>query len=57
MVGPIISSYGNDEQKKQHLPGIVDQSVRWCQGYSEPGAGSDLAALKTKAELTPDGKH
>ena len=57
MVGPIIYTYGNETQKKQHLPGIVDQSVRWCQGYSEPGAGSDLAALKTKAELTPDGKH
>lgn len=57
MVGPIIYTYGNDAQKKQHLPGIINQSVRWCQGYSEPGAGSDLAALKTKAELTPDGKH
>ncbi len=57
MVGPIIYTYGNEEQKAQHLPGIVNQSVRWCQGYSEPGAGSDLAALKTKAELTEDGKH
>src|SRR5690606_19379270 len=57
MVGPIIYTYGNEEQKAQHLPSIVDQSIRWCQGYSEPGAGSDLAALKTKAELTEDGKH
>lgn len=57
MVGPIIYSYGNEEQQKQHLPSIRDQSINWCQGYSEPGAGSDLAALKTKAELSEDGKH
>lgn len=49
MVGPVIYTFGNDEQKAQHLPGIRDGSVWWCQGYSEPGAGSDLASLKTTA--------
>ncbi|MEO0439622.1 MAG: acyl-CoA dehydrogenase family protein [Pseudomonadota bacterium] len=49
MVGPVIYTFGNDEQKEQHLPGIKDGSVWWCQGYSEPGAGSDLASLKTTA--------
>ncbi|SIN59804.1 hypothetical protein SAMN02745824_0341 [Parasphingorhabdus marina DSM 22363] len=49
MVGPVIYTFGNDEQKEQHLPGIRDGSVWWCQGYSEPGAGSDLASLKTTA--------
>ncbi len=49
MVGPVIYSFGTDEQKAQHLPGILDGSVWWCQGYSEPGAGSDLATLKTSA--------
>lgn len=49
MVGPVIYSFGSDEQKAAHLPGILDGSVWWCQGYSEPGAGSDLASLKTSA--------
>ena len=49
MVGPVIYTFGTDEQKAQHLPGILDGSVWWCQGYSEPGSGSDLASLKTKA--------
>ncbi len=49
MVGPVIYSFGTDEQKAQHLPGILDGSVWWCQGYSEPGSGSDLASLKTSA--------
>ena len=49
MVGPVIYTFGNDEQKQQHLPGILDGSVWWCQGYSEPGSGSDLASLKTRA--------
>ena len=49
MVGPVIYTFGNDAQKKKFLPSILDCSVGWCQGFSEPGAGSDLASLKTKA--------
>ena len=49
MVGPVLYSFGNSEQKAQHLPKILDGSVWWCQGYSEPGSGSDLASLKTAA--------
>ena len=55
MVGPVIYTFGNDEQKAQHLPGIRSGDVWWCQGYSEPGAGSDLAAVKTTA--VRDGDH
>lgn len=55
MVGPVIYTFGNDEQKAQHLPGIRCGEVWWCQGYSEPGAGSDLASLKTTA--VRDGDH
>ncbi|MEL6541678.1 MAG: acyl-CoA dehydrogenase family protein [Pseudomonadota bacterium] len=55
MVGPVIYTFGNEEQKAKHLPGIRDGSVWWCQGYSEPGAGSDLASLKTTA--VRDGDH
>ncbi len=54
MIGPTLLEFGTDDQKKRHLPSICDGSVRWCQGYSEPGAGSDLAALKTKAEVQGD---
>tara|TARA_R110002124_G_scaffold153244_1_gene320248 strand:- start:41752 stop:42951 length:1200 start_codon:yes stop_codon:yes gene_type:complete len=49
MVGPVIYTFGNQEQKNQHLGGILSGDVWWCQGYSEPGSGSDLASLKTKA--------
>ncbi|MEO9634334.1 MAG: acyl-CoA dehydrogenase family protein [Parasphingorhabdus sp.] len=49
MVAPVIYTFGNEEQKAQHLPGIQSGEVWWCQGYSEPGAGSDLASLKTTA--------
>jgi len=49
MIGPILILYGSDEQKQEHLPKITSGEVTWCQGYSEPGAGSDLASLQTRA--------
>ncbi len=49
MVGPVLYTFGTEEQKAQHLPGILSGDVFWCQGYSEPGSGSDLASLKTRA--------
>ena len=49
MVGPTILDYGTEEQKRKHIPPIVRGEIRWCVGYSEPNAGSDLASLQTKA--------
>ncbi len=49
MVGPVIQAFGSDEQKSEHLPKIINSEVQWCQGYSEPDSGSDLASLKTRA--------
>ncbi|KWR89835.1 acyl-CoA dehydrogenase family protein [Cupriavidus sp. IDO] len=57
MVAPVIMKYGSEAQKQYYLPRILDCTDWWCQGYSEPGSGSDLASLKTRAELTSDGKH
>ena len=55
MLGPVLMKYGSEEQKRHYLPRIVDGTDWWCQGYSEPGAGSDLASLKTSA--VRDGDH
>jgi alkylation response protein AidB-like acyl-CoA dehydrogenase len=55
MVGPVLYSFGTEEQRKRYLPGILSSETWWCQGYSEPNAGSDLAALSTGAAL--DGDH
>jgi alkylation response protein AidB-like acyl-CoA dehydrogenase len=49
MIGPVLLQFGNEEQKKTHLRRICRGEIRWCQGYSEPGAGSDLASVQTKA--------
>src|SRR5213596_3265968 len=54
MVGPVIYTFGNETQKKQYLPRIANVDDWWCQGFSEPGSGSDLASLKTKAERKGD---
>jgi alkylation response protein AidB-like acyl-CoA dehydrogenase len=54
MVGPVVYTFGNEEQKERFLPDILASKVWWCQGYSEPGAGSDLASLKTRADLAGD---
>ena len=55
MLAPILYTYGTPEQQRRFLPGILDNSVNWCQGYSEPDAGSDLATLRTEA--TCEGDH
>jgi len=54
MLGPALLKYGNEQQKREHLPKIARGEIRWCQGYSEPGAGSDLASLKTRADDAGD---
>ena len=57
MLAPVLMAYGSEEQQQRFLPDIRERKVNWCQGYSEPGAGSDLAGLKTKAVLSDDGSH
>jgi len=54
MLAPVLLEYGNEAQKKEHIPKILKGEIRWCQGYSEPGSGSDLASLSTKAEDAGD---
>ena len=54
MIGPTLLEYGTEDQKQRHLPRIARAEVEWCQGYSEPGSGSDLASLQTRAVLEGD---
>jgi alkylation response protein AidB-like acyl-CoA dehydrogenase len=54
MCAPVILAFGTEEQKRQHLPPILTSDIWWCQGYSEPGSGSDLASLQMKAERDGD---
>src|SRR5690606_1307764 len=54
LVGPVIYTFGSAEQKAQYLPRIIDGTDFWCQGFSEPGAGSDLASIRTRAVLDGD---
>lgn len=57
MLGPVLHAFGTEEQKRKYLPDIRQSNTWWAQGFSEPGAGSDLAAVRTTAVLEPDGKH
>jgi alkylation response protein AidB-like acyl-CoA dehydrogenase len=54
MVGPLVYTFGTEQQKARFLPAIREGSVSWCQGFSEPGAGSDLVSMKTRADLEGD---
>ena len=57
MIGPVLYTFGTEEQKQQHIPSILNGDIFWCQGYSEPGSGSDLASLQTRAELDESGEN
>lgn len=57
MLGPVLIAFGTEEQKRRYLPDIRQSNTWWAQGFSEPGAGSDLAAVRTTAVLEPDGRH
>jgi alkylation response protein AidB-like acyl-CoA dehydrogenase len=57
MLAPVLMAFGTPEQKARYLPDIRHSTTWWAQGFSEPGAGSDLAAVRTTAVLEPDGKH
>ena len=57
MLGPVLMAFGTEAQKKKYLPDIRQSATWWAQGFSEPGAGSDLAAVRTSAVLEPDGRH
>lgn len=57
MIGPTLLVHGSEQQKREYIPKIVSGEHRWCQGFSEPGAGSDLASLRTSAKLDESGQH
>lgn len=57
MLAPVLLAFGTEAQKQQYLPDILASNTWWAQGFSEPGAGSDLAAVRTTAVLEPDGRH